>query len=227
MNRINFFAALLVALPLYLTSERTQSAEPMPIYVSPFYNSDGPEVNVGKFSDKLRAKDEEALAKTVVEMKSEFGRLPIEAMYVAAVRLYDIGLRDEAVYWFYSAQYRARLYKSILDPKMIGGIGSAAFELSSAFGAFHQLSGPFINGYAFCSQETLLKTLDRVKSEIEELPEFAHIYPEVAFIPAESWPEKAHVSSEGLATFAAQVSAKWNDIQSSRKENGMDEKFCR
>ena len=70
-------------------------------------------------------------------------------MYVAAIRLYDLGHKDEAVYWFYTAQYRARVFTSILDKENVGTIGSEAFELKQAYASFNQLAGEYINGYAF------------------------------------------------------------------------------
>ena len=70
-------------------------------------------------------------------------------LYVAAIRLYDLGYRKEAIYWFYSAQYRGRQFGVLLDQTKMGSIGSPGFELLHAQNAFYQLVGPYINGYAF------------------------------------------------------------------------------
>jgi len=108
-------------------------------------------------------------------------------MYVAAIRLYDLGHKDEAVYWFYTAQYRARVFTSILDKENVGTIGSEAFELKQAYASFNQLAGEYINGYAFGELPKLKKTLLKVVDEGKSLPKFGVVYPKVKFVDEEKW----------------------------------------
>ena len=75
-------------------------------------------------------------------MKQDWDRLTFPELYVAAIRLYDLGYRKEAVYWFYSAQYRGRQFGVLLDQTKMGSIGSPGFELLHAQNAFYQLVGP-------------------------------------------------------------------------------------
>lgn len=71
-------------------------------------------------------------------------------MMVLASRLYDVGERDEAVFWFYVARNRyfslTRVAPAYSRPAMFSGPG----EFSAAMGAFGVLAGPYFNSYAFC-----------------------------------------------------------------------------
>jgi hypothetical protein len=201
-------------------------AQPMPIFVTPYYDAKGPVVNVGKFSEGLKAVDREAIAKVVKQMQGERATLPVEAMYVAAIRLYDTGLRDESVSWFYLAQYRARLLMSVFDPGKVGSMGAPAFELRSALGSFQELAGTFINGYAGCSQKVWLAGIDAALADSKTLPRLATIYPRVALLPEKEWAAKNAEVAAGLGKLREFVSTQWDSITASRKQNDADEKYC-
>ena len=148
-NRITFLVSVVLIggiLPIRVL------AEPMPIYVTPYYNSEGPKIKVGKYSRGLRSKEEAKFLKTISSMQSNINSLSALQMYVAAVRLYDHGYKIDAVKWFYLAQLRSRRFQSLLDQSQIGTMGSATFELTHAHNAFQYLAGDYINGYAFCSK---------------------------------------------------------------------------
>lgn len=154
--------------------------------------------SVGKFSRGLASSDRETLSKTTRAMKDEIASRPVEAMYVAAIRLYDTGARDEALYWFYAAQYRARLFAAWLDPARVGGLGAPGFELRSAHAAFYELSGPFINGYAGCDQKRWLGAIEQVLAESSTPVDLAAIYPGVSFIKPELLATKSGEIRAGL-----------------------------
>ena len=126
------------------------------VYITPYYNSAGPAVSVGRFSAGLASKSEAEFLATISKMKQAWEQLSFPELYVAAIRLYDFGYRKEAVYWFYSAQYRGRQFGVLLDPIKKGSIGEAGFELLQAQNAFFQLAGPYINGYAFGDTDSLI-----------------------------------------------------------------------
>src|SRR5438874_2702804 len=86
---------------------------PMPIYIAPYYDSEGTKVSVGDYSKKLASADAKTILEICSELKKDKEKLRPEVMYVAAIRLYDLGQKDEAVYWLHTAQYRARLFASI------------------------------------------------------------------------------------------------------------------
>jgi hypothetical protein len=90
------------------------------VHVTPYYNSDGPIIEVGPFSKGLAAKTEPEFVETILKMKQSWSELRFPEMYVAAIRLYDLGFRNESTYWFYSAQYRGRLFASLVDQEKMG-----------------------------------------------------------------------------------------------------------
>jgi hypothetical protein len=215
-----------VTLMIVLGSASLASAQPMPIFVTPYYDAKGPVVNVGKFSEGLKAVDRDAIAKVAKQMDAERATLPAEAMYVAAIRLHDTGLRDEAVNWFYSAQYRSRLLMAVLDPDKLGSMGEPAFELRSALGSFQELAGTFINGYAGCSQKVWLAGIDRAVADSKTLPPLAKIYPRIALLPEKEWAAKNSEVAAGLSKLREFVSTQWDSISASRKQNNADQKYC-
>src|SRR5437667_10210923 len=156
-------------------------------YITPYYNSKGPEVSVGRFSSGLASAKEADFLATIAEMKKDWNRLTFPELYVAAIRLYDLGYRKEAVYWFYSAQYRGRQFGVLLDQSKMGSIGSAGFELFQAQNAFFQLVGPYINGYAFGDTDRLVKVVERVQKDGRRIPALQTIYPGLSFTSTTAW----------------------------------------
>lgn len=198
---------------------------PMPIYVTPYYDSKGPQVAVGPYSEQI-AKANTSSARSLSDaLKAHRGELRPEAMFALAVRLYDLGEKDEAVYWFYTAQYRARLFASVVDPSSPRAIGSAGFELMQAYGAFQQLAGEYINGYGFGDLAKLDKTLHVVLEEGMQLPDFATLFPEVKLIPQPDWPAKNKVVNDGLSGMIETIKSQADSIRETRKKNGLDGKY--
>jgi hypothetical protein len=198
---------------------------PMPIYVTPFYDSNGLKVAVGEQSKRLASADSKTILQVSEELKKEKDKLRADVMYVAAIRLYDLGHKDEAVYWFYSAQYRARVFSSILDKEKVGSIGSEAFELKQAYLSFNQLAGEYINGYAFGDLPKLEKTLLKVVEEGKSAPKYCDIYPKVKFAPEESWAEKNKEVSKGLSGLIEFIKTNADSIKEQRKKNGIEGKY--
>ena len=221
----------LVTLFLIGLTEESKSAEqaagrsPMPVYVTPFYDSKGPQIEVGKFSKALAHADAKSIDKVVADLKKEQDHLRAEVMYVAAIRLYDLGRKDAAVYWFYSAQYRSRLFNEMLDDAHVGSIGDEAFELRQAYGAFKQLAGMYINGYAFGDVEKLNKTLLSVAKEGETMPKMDELYPTVRFIAKDDWAKKNSVIGTELVGLVDYIKKNADSIKEQRKQNGIEGKY--
>ena len=66
-------------------------------------------------------------------------------MMVLSIRLYDVGLRDDAVFWFYVAKDRYIVLSEVLNVK-----APQLAQADDAVRNFATLAGPVINGYAFC-----------------------------------------------------------------------------
>jgi len=109
---INKLSLALVAISFALVALKAAQPEINPshidAYVTPYYDSKGPEVKLGRFSSGLASAKEDDFLATIAQMKKDWDRLTFPELYVAAIRLYDLGYRKESVYWFYSAQYRGR-----------------------------------------------------------------------------------------------------------------------
>jgi hypothetical protein len=73
------------------------------VYVTPYYNSKGPTIDVGPFSSGLAAKNEPEFIATIQKMKKSWDTLNFPETYVGAIRLYDLGFRKESIYWFDSS----------------------------------------------------------------------------------------------------------------------------
>jgi hypothetical protein len=195
------------------------------VYVTPYYDSKGPAVSVGRFSSGLASAKEDDFVTTIAEMKKDWDRLTFPELYVGAIRLYDLGYRKEAVYWFYSAQYRGRQFGVLLDQAKMGSIGSPGFELLQAQNAFFQLVGPYVNGYAFGDTDELVKVVERVQKEGRRIPDLQAAYPGVTFRNKSEWPSANTELADGMNQLISMLKEKKDDIKRQRVERGVGEKF--
>jgi hypothetical protein len=182
-------------------------------YVTPFYNSEGPSITVGRFSLGLGATNETTFIATIRAMKREWSQLNFVELYVAAIRLYDLGYRKESIFWFYSAQYRGRLFGALLDEKKTGTIGSPGFELLHASDAFYQLAGAYINSYAFADTDYLTEIIKRVSLEGQQIPNMKDVYPDDIFRNESEWRQQNQRVLEGLRKLAATITEQPDEIR--------------
>ncbi|PYL05337.1 MAG: hypothetical protein DME32_00105 [Verrucomicrobia bacterium] len=148
-------------------------------------------------------------------------------MYVAAIRLYDLGFRNESTYWFYSAQYRGRLFASLVDQERMGSMGAPAFELVQAANAFQQLVGPYLNGYAFGDIDRLIQIVERVQKENKTVPDLERLYPGVTFKRRSDWNVGNESLNEGLTKFLRMLKDQKTTLKKTRIENGTEAKFSK
>src|SRR6266446_10899643 len=197
------------------------------VYITPYYNSNGPAIEVGRFSSGLAAKSESEFLATIAKMKQSWDTLNFAETYVAAIRLYDLGFRKDSIYWFYSAQYRGRLFATLIDQDKMGSIGSTGFELFQAQNAFQQLVGPYINGYAFGDIDQLIPIIERVQREGRVVPDLTKIYPRVAFKKKSEWDAGNKGLNEGLTKLLMTLKDQKASIKQQRIERGMEAKFSK
>jgi hypothetical protein len=195
------------------------------VYVTPYYNSKGPTIEVGPFSSGLAAKNEPEFVATIAKMKKSWDTLNFEETYVAAIRLYDLGYRKEPVYWFYSAQYCGRLFASLIDRDKMGSMGDPGFELFQAQNAFQQLVGPYINRYAFGDIDQLVPIIERVQRENKTVPDLTKIYPRATFKPKSEWDTGNKALNEGMTKLLITLKNEKASIKQQRIERGMEGKF--
>jgi len=197
------------------------------VYVTPYYNSKGPAIEVGPFSSGLAAKNEPEFVATISKMKKSWDTLNFAETYVAGIRLYDLGFRKESIYWFYSAQYRGRLFATLIDREKMGSMGSPGFELVHAQNAFQQLVGPYINGYAFGDIDQLIPIIERVQKEGKTVPDLTKIYPRVNFKPKSEWDAGNKGLNEGMTELLTTLKDQKASIKKQRIERGMEAKFSK
>lgn len=196
-------------------------------YITPYYNSTGPIIDVGRFSKGLAANSEPEFVATLSKMKQSWDNLKFTEVYVAAIRLYDQGFRKESIYWFYSAQYRGRLLATLIDQEKMGSMGDPGFELVQAENAFQQLVGPYINGYAFGDIDQLVQIIERVQKEGKAVPDLNKIYPGVSFKKRSEWEAGNMGLNEGLTKLLTTLKEQKISIKQQRAERGMEAKFSK
>lgn len=195
----------------------------MPIYVTPWYNSDPFTIQVGKFSEMLKTNDVEALQNVADKIRVEIDKIPIETLYVLAIRFYDLGQKEDAMYWFYTAQFRRNIYARMVEN--VGGIGDAAFELLQAQSVFNKLSGKWINGYAGGVPDKWIEVVTKVSKEGVKSGYIGLTYPKLTFKPEI---EQVAVVKEIAGEFAKLIQYivdNREEIAQLRKENGIDGKY--
>jgi hypothetical protein len=209
----------------FVTGQTITDPAHIEVYVTPYYNSKGPTIEVGPFSKGLASKSESEFVATIEKMKKSWDTLNFAETYVAAIRLYDLGFRKESIYWFYSAQYRGRLFASLIDRDKMGSMGAPGFELFHAQNAFQQLVGPYINGYAFGDIEQLVPIIERVQKEGKTVPDLTKIYPRAAFKPKSEWDAENKGLNDGMTKLLTTLKNEKASIKQQRIEHGMETKF--
>ena len=227
--------ALLVAAVTAMAASEGRKVEPVThigIYVTPYYASsdkpDGrPHVNVARaYDEKLASNKREDILAVRDAIKAQPQMLTPMTLMVLAIRLFDVGERDESVFWFYVAKDRYRTLVGVLDVRS-PALGSVPATVRD----FATLAGEFINGYAFC---------DLAKQRAARAKAFAWVEAnryEVLFM--EQLPalpgDRSENLSKALATIRQSMDeenrelddrAAYDDILRARQETGTDMKYC-
>jgi hypothetical protein len=220
---------------MLLVSGGAFAAEPVrqvPIYVEPFYRSaqspDGkPLVAVGKQYNELLAssKREDILAaRDLVAAKPQLVT-PMTLM-VLAIRFYDVGLRDDAVFWFYAAKDRYIVMSEVLDVR-----SPLLAQAAGAVGNFATLAGPVINGYAFCDLAKQKEQHARAVAWVESHPYEVIFMDRAPALPGDRAAnlKRAIANAKERAAKESAYFADPKNVESyyaTRKKNEADQKFC-
>jgi hypothetical protein len=147
-------------------------------------------------------------------------------MMVLAIRLYDVGLRDDAVFWFYLAKDRYIVMSEVLDTRT-----QLLAQADDAVKSFATLADPVINGYAFCDLakqgEAHAKAVEWVEANpyqvmfMDRVPALsgdrnANHLRALANAKERAAKEKAYFADAGNAA----------DFTAARKRNEADSKYC-
>jgi hypothetical protein len=224
-----------VAAVLFAAASGAFAAEPVrhvPIYVEPFYRSaptpDGqPQVAVGKqYNDLLSSTKREDIlaARDLIVAKPKL--VTPMTMMVLAIRLYDVGLRDDAVFWFYVAKDCYIVMSEVLDVKT-----QALAQADDAVRNFSTLAGPFINGYAFCDLAKQKELHAKAVEWVENNPYEVMFMARAPALPGDR-AENAKRAIVNAKERAAKERAYFDDAKTredyyaTRKRNEADVKFC-
>jgi hypothetical protein len=233
MIRLALFASVIST--FFAAPLRAAAAEPIKrigIYVQPYYESardaaGSPRVAVHKSLDGLLSSNE---PKNITAARDAIVANPQTitpmTMMVLAVRFYDVGLRDDSVFWFYAAKDRYVAMSEVIDVDAAG-----LFEADAAVKSFAFLAGPFINGYAFCSLANQKKLRTEALAWVENNP-YEVIF--MSQIPAKPGDRRENLKRaiENAKASAAKERAQFDDpkyveaFYATRKKNEADVKFC-
>jgi hypothetical protein len=215
--------------------DKAKSKEPVrriEIYVLPYYESartaDGrPKIAVHPQLDGLLSSNAQA---DVVRVRDAVRTTPETitpmTMMVLAVRLYNVGLRDDAVFWFYVAKDRYMTLALVLDVK-----APALAEVDDAMHAFVSLAGPVFNSYAFCDLDSQQKAASAAVDWVEKNPYRAISLKQLPAKPGERDSNlKAAIALLRTNTrkeheFLADPQ-NWAKFQQQRADNNVPAQFC-
>lgn len=232
MNRLGLLPPLLFVLFAAQARGEDVRVKRIAIYVEPYYAaareaSGTPTVRVSTALDRLLASnDPEDILRARDLVAKEPANVTPMTMMVLAIRLYDVGRRDDAVFWFYAARNRFLTTVRVANTK-----APALGNVEDAMKNFVYLAGPVINGYAFCdieNQKTIAK--NALKWTIEH-PYAALLNPEVPALPGDrkdNFRKAFNELMDGLAKEEAWLGVMPNveNLKKQRRENGADEKYC-
>jgi len=191
------------------------SSQKMGIYVSPFYYSDPLTINVGEYSPRLKTGNPKRLLKLSDEIRQKMDDVNIETLYVLAIRLYDAGEKDEATYWYYTAQFRANVYFAMYD-------GNRGDLNGHPLSSFKVLAGEWINGYAGGKPEQLVQTLQRVVCECSQMGYIKRTYPSLQFKPEEEQATSISEQAKNIEEYCQWIIENKDNILRQRKESGIE-----
>jgi hypothetical protein len=141
------------------------------VYVLPYYEAgntyvEPPKVRVDPAWDvQLAALDAPAIGKVRDAIAAAPDAIAPETMLVLAIRLYDVGLRDDAVFWFYAARDRYVTMNAVLDMRTMV-LALRAEGIESLIAAI----SPVLGGYAFCDLARQQAVQDRAIEWVAQHP---------------------------------------------------------
>jgi hypothetical protein len=202
------------------------------IYVTPYYEAardagGTPRVAVGKSFDALLASSRrEDIVRARDAIAKDNARVTPMTLMVLAIRLYDAGLRDDAVFWFYAAKDRYATLAGVADMKSAG-----LAQVEDAVRNFAVLAGPVINGYAFCDVANQQKLQARAFQWTVDNPYEAMFLPQVPALPGDRKANRDRAITDLRASLARERDylaepANVAKMQAQRRDNGTDRRYC-
>lgn len=216
---------LIVCLIPFKNAKAQKTNGHIPFYATPYYNYDPLTITIGKYKKELLTKDTAELMNLASKIKSEINNTDVESLYFLSIRLYDLGKKDDAFYWFQTAKSRARIFINMLDPKKIGSIGSETFELKQLFLTMNQIVGEYMNGYGLNDIDKGISVFEKVRSEVKDIQSYKEVYKNMSFLDESNLEiEKANKEAE-LDKTIDYIKTHKEEIKKQRIENGIQDKY--
>jgi len=197
----------------------------IPFYAVPYYNYDPLTITIGKYKKELLTNDTAQLEVLANKIKVDINNTDIESLYFLSIRLYDLGKKDDAYYWFLTAQSRARIFRNMLDPKEIGSIGSEAFELKQFLITINQIAGEYLNGYGFNDIDRGITVWEKVKREVKYIQTYKNIYPNIHFLDDSNLEKEKTNKEKDLSEGIEYFKTHKEEIKKKRVETGVQDKY--
>lgn len=211
---------------------RIEPVRMIPVFVRPYYAAgrspeERPKVEVGRTFDHALASTVRA---EIVEARDTIAADPRVVtpmtMMVLAIRLYDVGLRDDGLFWFYAARARFITLDDVVDTNV-----EALAPAGEAVKNFARLAGPYFNSYAFCDPAKQNAMLVKALDWVEQHPYDAVFMERLAAKPGDRKANLAQSIKRQRAS-ADEERAKFNDpkfvkqFAAARKKNKAEAMFC-
>ncbi len=214
------------------TASAAEPVRHIGIYVQPYYEAartpaEKPLVLIGKSFDGLLSstKREDILAARDKVMADPRLVTPMTLM-VLAIRLYDVGLRDDAVFWFYVAKDRFITLADVVDVRAANLAG-----VEDAVKNFATLAGPVINGYAFCDIGRQRELRAKALAWVEQNPYQAMFMKQLTARSGDR-ADNLRRSLDGIKASVAKERAYFEnaanaaEFAAARRKNDVDAKYC-
>ena len=176
--------ALLGASRWALAAPAAEPVRQLGVYILPYYSAgasfaEAPKISVDPAWDAALASTDPATIRKVRDaIAAQPDLVRPETLMVLAIRLYDVGLRDDAVFWYYVGRDRFLTMEAVLDMRSL----RLAREAETVDSFVEALGRP-MDGYALCDLDRHQEREDRAIAWVA-----AHPYKPLGYadLPAQS-----------------------------------------
>jgi hypothetical protein len=200
------------------------------VFVEPYYRAaeeaaGTPQVAVAQaFDARLRLNEPKKIKEVEAEIRANPGLITPMTLMVLSIRLYDMGFREDSVFWHYVAKDRMFTISRVVSTSGISGAMIATRDFAAT-------AGQVINGYAFCNPEAQRQLRKRAFEWVRDNPYQAIFFPQLAspFSDREAALNEAINALEDIVRKEAEFLADNSNIERLKKvrsENGAHAKYC-
>lgn len=241
--RSALFLSALLAAPLLALAQAASTAASAPeaatppvvqlgVDVPPYYVAgarfgQAPKVAVDPDYDKLLSSAKrEDIQRAVLAIAAKPDLVKPETLIVLAMRLYDVGLRDDAVFWYYAGRDRFLTMEQVLDMRSLQLVRS-----TEVVETFIRAAGPAMDGYAYCSIAQQAEREDRAIAWVA-----AHPYKILGYTELPAVSEDRNAALAAAVNHLRDASRKkkalledpktFAELQAARERSHAHERYC-